>query len=130
MRYFVKFLIILVAGLLISCASSEQGSAAQVVPGIPVENTVTLVDIGASTCLPCKMMLPILKDLKEEYKGRAAVIFIDIWDQANKGKAESFKVMSIPTQVFYDKQGKEVYRHVGFLDKDSIVGKLEELLSR
>lgn len=130
MRYFIKFLFILATGLLISCISSEQGTAAQIVPGIPVNKTVTLVDLGAKTCIPCKMMAPILEELKEEYKGRAAVIFIDVWDQANTTKAKAFKVMTIPTQVFYDKQGKEVYRHVGFLDKDSIVDKLDKLLSQ
>ena len=130
MRCFIKFLLILTTVLLISCTSSEPGTAGSVVPGIPVKNTVTLVDLGAKTCVPCKLMAPILEELKEEYKGRAAVIFIDVWDQANEGKAKAFKIMSIPTQVFFDKQGQEVYRHVGFLDKDSIVGKLEELLAQ
>ena len=116
--------------MLISCTSSEPGAAGPVVPGIPVANKVTLVDLGAKTCIPCKLMAPILEELKEEYKGRVAVIFIDVWDQANAGNAKAFKVMSIPTQIFFDKQGKEVYRHIGFFDKDSIVAKLEELLAR
>ena len=102
----------------------------EVVPGIPVKNTVTLVDLGAKTCIPCRMMAPILEELKAEYKSRAEVIFIDVWDEANEGKAQAFKVMSIPTQVFFDKQGREVYRHLGFLDKESIVAKLEELLKQ
>jgi len=130
MSYLAKFLLIISIGVLISCTSAEQGTATQIVPGLPVENTVTMVDLGAKTCIPCKMMAPILEELKEDYKGRAAVIFIDVWEQGNKEKARAFKVMSIPTQVFYDKQGKEVYRHLGFLDKDSIVEKLEELLAQ
>ncbi len=130
MRCCLKFPLIFAIVLLISCTSSRPGTAAQVVPGIPVDNTVTLVDLGAKSCIPCKMMAPILEELKKEYQGRAAVIFVDVWDKANAGKAKAFNVMTIPTQVFFDKQGKEVYRHIGFLDKDSIVSKLEELLAR
>jgi thioredoxin 1 len=75
-------------------------------------------------------MAPILEELKAEYKGRAAVIFIDVWDRANAGKAKAFDIMIIPTQIFYDKQGKEVFRHQGFFEKKAIVAKLDELLGK
>ena len=97
---------------------------------IPVKGMVTLVDFGATTCIPCRMMAPILEELKEEYKGKAEVIFIDVWDKANAGKAQAYKIMAIPTQVFFDKQGREAYRHTGFLDKKTIVEKLEGLLAQ
>jgi thioredoxin 1 len=113
--------------MLIFSTSSETKSA-QVVPGIPVQNTVTMVDLGATNCIPCRMMAPILEELKQEYKGRAEVIFINVYDRANAGKAKTFKIRGIPTQIFYDKQGREVFRHMGFLDKKSIIAKLEELL--
>jgi thioredoxin 1 len=110
--------------------AADSAGGSEVVPGLPVKDTVTMVDLGAKTCIPCKMMAPILEELKEEYQGRAEVIFIDVWEPANKGKAQAFKVMAIPTQIFYDRQGKEVFRHVGFFDKKSIVAKLEELLAQ
>ncbi|MBU0480718.1 MAG: thioredoxin family protein [Proteobacteria bacterium] len=116
--------------MLLSCTSSEQGKAGVVVPGIPVKNTVTLVDLGAKTCVPCKLMAPILEELKKEYQGRAAVVFVDVGDEENIEKARALNVLAIPTQIFFDKTGKEVYRHAGFLDKDSMVAKLEELLAR
>lgn len=123
----IFFSLIIFAG----CSNAAEPTAGtEVVPGIPVKNTVTLVDLGAKTCIPCKMMAPILEELKVTYKGRAEVIFIDVWEEANKSKAKAFKIMSIPTQVFFDKQGREVYRHMGFLDKESIVTKLEELLAQ
>ncbi|NTV14786.1 MAG: thioredoxin family protein [Desulfobulbaceae bacterium] len=102
----------------------------EIIPGIPVENTVTLVDLGAKTCIPCKLMAPILAELKKEYAGRAEVIFIDVWDQANAGKAQAFKVMTIPTQIFYDRQGREIFRHAGFFEKKAIVTKLDELIGK
>ena len=94
--------------------------------GLPVNNTVTMIDLGAKTCIPCKMMAPILEELEEEYKGRAAVIFIDVWENRSQGKR--FGVLSIPTQIFYDKHGTEVYRHTGFLSKEKIKKRLDMLL--
>ncbi|NSW84996.1 MAG: thioredoxin family protein [Syntrophobacteraceae bacterium] len=86
---------------------------------------VTMVDVGADKCIPCKMMAPILDELKEEYKGKAAIVFIDVWK--NQDQAPRFKIRAIPTQIFYDRDGNEVSRHVGFMDKKSIVAMLEQL---
>ena len=86
---------------------------------------VTMVDIGARKCIPCKMMAPVMESLEKEYKGRAAIIFIDVWEHREQG--QKFGIRSIPTQIFYDKSGKEVYRHEGFLSKDLIVAQLAEL---
>jgi len=124
-------LIVLIAVFMFSGCSKADGTDAfsEIIPGIPVKNTVTLVDLGARACIPCKLMAPILEELKEEYKGRAEVIFIDVREKANKEKAQAFKVRGIPTQIFFDKTGQEVYRHVGFLEKDKIVTKLDELLA-
>ncbi len=114
-----------------SCSrAAEPESIGEVVHGIPVKNSVTMVDLGAKTCVPCKLMAPILEELKEEYRGQAEIIFIDVWDKVNQGKAKAFKIMTIPTQIFYDKEGKEVYRHSGFMDKKTIVAQLEELLAK
>ncbi|MEW6220243.1 MAG: thioredoxin family protein [Thermodesulfobacteriota bacterium] len=118
--------------LLVAICGGAAGMAAadEIVPGLPVQGTVTMVDLGAKTCVPCKMMAPILEELKAEYQGRAAVVFIDVWDQANAGKAKAFKVTTIPTQIFFDRHGKEAFRHVGFFDKASIAAKLEALLAQ
>ncbi len=122
---FVLVLLLVFAG---GSRAGETASAGEIVPGIPVKDTVTLVDLGATTCIPCKMMMPILAELKKEYKGRVEVNFIDVWDQANAGKAQAFKIQIIPTQIFFDRHGKEVFRHVGFFDKKSITAKLDAIL--
>ncbi|WP_319541336.1 thioredoxin family protein [uncultured Pseudodesulfovibrio sp.] len=92
---------------------------------VPIPGMVTMVDIGAHSCVPCKMMLPVIGELSREYEGRAAIVFIDIWE--HKAEAKKYAITSIPTQIFYDAEGKERYRHVGFFDKESIVAKLTEL---
>jgi thioredoxin 1 len=95
------------------------------VPEFPVKDMVTLVDLGATDCIPCKMMAPILVEVRREYAGKAAVIFIDVWK--NPAPAQQAGIRTIPTQIFYDKAGKEVSRHEGFLDKKSIVTVFEQL---
>ncbi len=93
---------------------------------IPVKDTVTLVDLGASTCVPCKMMAPILEKLEEEYRGRAAIIFIDVWK--NVEEARKYGIRAIPTQILYDVSGKERYRHIGFWSEREIKETLDLLL--
>lgn len=92
---------------------------------IPAKDMVTMVDFGAHTCIPCKMMEPILEKLTRQYTGRAVIVFIDVWQDV--GAADQFGISTIPTQVFFDKQGKEVYRHQGFLAEKAIVAKLKEM---
>lgn len=99
--------------------------SADSIPPIPTTGLVTMVDLGAHKCIPCKMMAPIIAELQEEYAARASIIFIDVWE--HRDQARRFGIQAIPTQIFYDKEGKEVGRHVGFLDKKSIVTTFENL---
>jgi thioredoxin 1 len=92
---------------------------------IPRKGTITMLDLGADKCIPCKMMAPIMEKLKKDYNGKADIIFIDVWKDPRQ--AERFKISSIPTQIFYDRSGKEVWRHVGFLKEAAIVEKLKSL---
>ena len=85
----------------------------------------TLVDFGANNCMPCRLLRPILKDIGKEYAGRAHVLVIDIY--AEKGLAQEYGVQVVPTLVFFDSKGKEVYRHLGPMDKEAIVAKLKEI---
>ncbi|MYL82996.1 thioredoxin [Desulfovibrio aerotolerans] len=102
--------------------------AATPVPEVPAKGMVTMVDIGAKACVPCKMMAPILEELEKEYQGKAAVLFIDVWEHREQGAKFGLKL--IPTQIFYDKAGKETYRHEGFMDKAAISEKLDALLAQ
>jgi thioredoxin 1 len=84
-----------------------------------------LVDLGATQCIPCKMMAPILEELKTTYTGKLDVQFIDVWENPKAGDTYGIKV--IPTQIFYDAAGKELFRHEGFYGKDDILAKWKEL---
>ncbi|MCK8603666.1 thioredoxin family protein [Syntrophobacteraceae bacterium DRH4] len=125
------FLIALLGGALISCSNEEPRSAPSAavssggIPDVPVKGMVTMLDIGATECIPCKMMAPIMEELEKEYHGKAAIVFIDVWKHREQGP--KYGIRAIPTQIFYDKEGKEVYRHEGFMDKESIVAELRKL---
>ncbi len=86
-----------------------------------------LVDIGGKTCIPCKMMAPILEDLKASLAGRLDVQFIDVSVAENRPLAQKYKIELIPTQVFLAPDGKELWRHEGFLSKEDILAKWKEL---
>ncbi|MBN1972439.1 MAG: hypothetical protein JW787_02275 [Sedimentisphaerales bacterium] len=88
--------------------------------GLPV-----LVDVGADTCIPCKLMAPILKELKEELKGRIIVQFLNLNEYS--GFADEYKISVMPTQIFYDASGEERFRHEGFFSKEDILAKWKEL---
>jgi thioredoxin 1 len=83
----------------------------------------TVIDLGARTCIPCKQMAPILESLSNEYRGKASVLFIDV--REDQAAAKKFGIQMIPTQIFFNAQGKEVKRHIGFMDKPDIIKELK-----
>ncbi|MCX5974430.1 MAG: thioredoxin domain-containing protein, partial [Coprothermobacterota bacterium] len=74
---------------------------------------------------PCKMMQPILAELRQEYPGRLQVDFIDVWK--NPEEAQRYQIQAIPTQLFFDQDGKEIFRHLGFYPKEDILARFAEL---
>ncbi len=84
-----------------------------------------LLDLGADKCVPCKMMAPILDELKVEYTEVFRVEFIDVWK--NPAAAKPFKIKVIPTQIFFDPDGNELFRHEGFYGREDILAKWREL---
>jgi thioredoxin 1 len=116
------FLLLAACGNADSSASSKPaaGSATATAGGLP-----RLVDLGADTCIPCKMMAPILDDLKQEYSGKMEVVFIDVWKK--REEAGRYGIQLIPTQIFYGADGKELYRHQGFIGKEDILATWKRL---
>ena len=92
-----------------------------------VQSLPKLLDLGADKCIPCKMMAPVLEELTKEYKGVFDVEFIDVWQPENKEKAIAHGIRSIPTQIFFDASGKELWRHEGFISREDILKAWKEL---
>ena len=123
MKTSIHVLLLFITMILLPVA---EGRTADIIA--PVPGMVTMVNLGAHSCIPCKMMAPILEELEKKYKGKAAIIFIDVWQNEDEGKR--FAVRMIPTQIFFDRNGKEVYRHTGFLEKQAIIDRLETMLEK
>ena len=70
-------------------------------------------------------MTPIVTKLEKDYKGKAAVIYVNI--EKFPDQAKHFGIRVIPTQIFYDKKGKEVYRHEGYLSEKEIVAQFKKM---
>ncbi len=84
-----------------------------------------MVDLGADKCIPCKMMAPILEEMKTAYAGQLEVEFIDVWKNPDAGSPYGVRV--IPTQIFFDAEGEELFRHEGFYAKEDMLAKWKEL---
>lgn len=84
-----------------------------------------MIDLGADKCIPCKKMAPILEEAKKLYEGKAEVVFIDVWKNRDAGTPYGIRI--IPTQVFFDASGKEVFRHEGFLPMEDIQKQFESM---
>ena len=102
--------------------TSPATKAANQERGIP-----KLLDLGAKSCIPCKMMAPILDELKKDYAGKFDVEFIDVGLSENAKVGQQYAIKLIPTQIFFGADGKELWRHEGFLGKGGILAKWKEL---
>lgn len=88
------------------------------------KHKVTFIELGADRCIPCKAMQPIMRELAEEYAGKIQVVFYDVWKDLRP--ARHYRIQLIPTQVFIDQNGEEIFRHVGYFPKEEILQMLRE----
>ena len=88
------------------------------------KHKVTFIELGADRCIPCKAMQPIMHELALDYKNIIQVVFYDVWKNPEYG--QNYGIRMIPTQVFIDKNGEEIFRHVGFFAKEEIIATLKE----
>jgi thioredoxin 1 len=105
------------AVLFLSCGTADtgKGSPPRVLQG---EARITFIELGSVTCIPCKQMKPVMESIEKRYAGQVKVVFYDVWK--DKRPAEQYKIRLIPTQVFLDKDGKELLRHEGFFAEAEI----------
>ncbi len=83
-----------------------------------------LVDFGANKCIACRQIRSILREMGKEYEGKAYLLMIDVWELPSL--ARDYRIQLIPTLVFFNQAGKEVFRRSGEWDKNSMIQKLKE----
>lgn len=81
-------------------------------------------DFGSENCIPCKTMMGILTPMMKEFAGKVDVRIVNVYQE--QALASQYRIQIIPTQVFMDTTGKELFRHVGVLTRDSILAKLNQ----
>ena len=93
----------------------------------PTAELPKFVDFGAKKCKACKMLEPVIEELKNEYSEVLSVEFVDVWLAENEARATANGIESIPTQIFFSPENKELWRHTGFISKEDILKKWKEL---
>lgn len=107
--------------------SAERPAAGQsVTPSVPAgaSGLPRLLDLGSTQCIPCKAMAPILDELAETFDGEFEVVFIDVREDREAGAEHGVTI--IPTQIFFDAEGNELFRHQGFYSREDILAKWRE----
>ena len=84
-----------------------------------------LVDFTATWCGPCKMMAPILKEVKQEIGDTATIIKIDV--DKNKQAAVEFQVQSVPTLILF-KNGQPLWRQSGVIQKAGLLSIIKKFI--
>ena len=124
-RFILLIVSLAVAGTALATAQTNRPATTTNAATAPAKQPLPkLLDLGANKCIPCKAMAPILEELKKEYAGKLTVEFIDVWKNPDAGKP--YGIRMIPTQIFFDAGGKELFRHTGFFGKDDILAKWKE----
>jgi len=119
--YRIVVLSVVAGALVLGAAWKLQARLSQEGP----EAFPAVLDFGMGVCKQCKAMKPILTELAAEYEGRCRIEIIDIGERPDQ--ADKYGIELIPTQVFFDRQGREVFRHEGFMTKKDIVAKMREM---
>lgn len=135
-------IVLIVLGLIVTAAATyaagnslkEAGKAKEPTSNqkVVVESTmikVTFIELGSVSCVPCRLMQPVMEQVEKKYEGQVNVVFYDVWTPIGRPFGQQYKIRAIPTQVFLDKDGKEYYRHVGFFPFDELekILKLKEV---
>jgi thioredoxin 1 len=106
------------AGSLFLSNFSQASDVDSVLAQAKKDGKVVMLELGSVGCIPCEQMKPVMQKLRDTYKGKLEVFFIDVREDHKTGR--QFGVHMIPTQVFLDKTGKEFHRHIGFYSYEEI----------
>ena len=85
----------------------------------------TLAEFGWRECIPCKKMKPVLEELAVEYGDRLNVVIVEVYEHMEL--AGQHEIITIPTQIIFDRNGAEATRHIGYWDKERIVDQMVKM---
>jgi thioredoxin 1 len=132
-RLYSKILFFMLAVFLVINASCSAGTTTYIekdLTKIPLNQVLnngkpTLADFGWRNCIPCKMMKPVLETLAEKQRDRLNVLIVEVYD--HQDLTDKYGIKSIPTQVLFDGQGKELMRHLGYWAPEEMAVELKKV---
>ncbi len=91
------------------------------------EYQLSLIEFGGQGCKPCMRMDTVLHDIAQIYGYKLNLKIIRLTTRGNRKIARYFGIREIPVQVILNQEGKEVFRHTGFLSKEELQLKIKKL---
>ena len=88
---------------------------------------MTFLEFGATGCSACRLMERVLEQIRTKYPSEIKVQFLNVLLPANQDMMKYYGVAAIPTQVFLDVSGKEVFRHTGYFSFDDFVNEFQKI---
>lgn len=92
---------------------------------VAIHKPPRFVDLGTTSCAPCRVMLGVMEVLEQRYPEALQVDFINV--QLDADSVKFYGIRAIPTQIFYSPDGQELFRHIGVMRADEIVAKWKTL---
>ena len=83
----------------------------------------TLLEFGSTGCTVCKQMEPVLEKIRNSENPKVNVFFLNIMHPENLSQMKYFGISAVPMQILLDNQGREFYRHYGFISTDELMRK-------
>lgn len=80
----------------------------------------TLLEFGSTGCRVCKQMEPVLEEMRKLETPKVNVVFLNIMHPENLSMMNYFGISAVPMQILLDKQGKEFFRHYGFISASEL----------
>ena len=120
MKRTILVLVLLSITSLWSCEGSKADDKTAPAGNDKSSAKVTFIELGSVNCIPCKAMQPIMKSVEEKYGDQINVVFYDVWKPDQRKYAQQYRIRLIPTQVFLDARGVEIFRHEGFYPEEEI----------
>jgi thioredoxin len=84
-----------------------------------------IVEFGGERCIPCMHMQPVLQDLRDALDTKAVIR--NFWIQDHPEVARAHQIMVMPTQIIFNQKGEEVFRHMGYFQRDEFHAELRKL---
>lgn len=118
----IKFLVIAIVLMLHGC--SNAAGIEDVLDKAKKEGKIVMLELGSVGCIPCEQMRPVMERLRNNYRNKLEVIFVDV--RVDRRTAQRYRVFMIPTQIFLDRNGREFHRHIGFYPYEEIEAVLKQ----